>query len=290
MGTEIADKGAGADAASSAKPRSRDTNVPTLASYGAAARVAHLRNPTSGRIVLLTLDATLFSGPESQVARPSQFLNALLADAPPDALLGFPGLFLRAVPPDFGVGRIVNGTASTTFDDPAHKVPTLAPAGASAMGADAVGLHIVFGHPKSYEMLERAAELIADFSLAGIPVMVAAYVAGENSNAREIAHAARIAVDLGASIVKTAFTGDAKSYAHVAEALDSVPLLVAGGPFTSVERGLQIAHDAVIAGAAGVAFGRCVFESESPALVLRALRRIVHEDSSVRSALRTLAA
>jgi class I fructose-bisphosphate aldolase len=238
--------------------------------------------------VLVTLDATLFSGPRNHLASPARLLNDLLEEGP-DALLGFPGLFLRAVPPDARVGRIVNGTASTTLDDPAHKVPTINPAGALALGADAVGLHILFGHPKSHEMLERAAELIADLSLVGIPTMVAAYVVGDKSGApREVAHAARVAVDLGAAIVKTAFTGDSASYARVVESLDSVPLIAAGGPFESVERALTIAHDATAAGSTGIAFGRTIFESQSPAKVLHALHRIVHEDASVPSVLRTL--
>jgi putative autoinducer-2 (AI-2) aldolase len=55
-------------------------------------------------------------------------------------------------------------------------------------------------------------------------------------------------------------------------------LVIAGGPKLESELdALQLAYDAVSAGAAGVDFGRNVFQSTNPVGMIRALRRIVHE-------------
>jgi putative autoinducer-2 (AI-2) aldolase len=42
-----------------------------------------------------------------------------------------------------------------------------------------------------------------------------------------------------------------------------------------------MAHDAISAGAAGVDFGRNIWQSAAPVAMIRALRAIVHEDASV---------
>jgi DhnA family fructose-bisphosphate aldolase class Ia len=53
----------------------------------------------------------------------------------------------------------------------------------------------------------------------------------------------------------------------------------------TVEETLQVAHDAVGAGAAGVVFGRNIWQSGDTQGVIRALRGIIHDDRPVADAL-----
>lgn len=48
---------------------------------------------------------------------------------------------------------------------------------------------------------------------------------------------------------------------------------------------LRIAREALDGGASGISFGRNVFGRRDPALILRALKSIVHEDADTQSLL-----
>lgn len=244
---------------------------------GMEIRLGRLQSPISSRSVIVTLDATLFSGPRGALATPSVFANAIAAEEP-DAILAFPGL-LASISPGRQMGRIVNGTASTTFNDPAEKVSTATPASVVRQGGDAVALHINLGHRRSPQMLSQVAHAIADFERAGIPALVASYVpdADPSREWRKIVHAARIASDLGAAVVKTAYTGDPETYVHVVDAAAPASVVAAGGSPNSTLEGLEAAKGAVMAGAWGVAYGRTIFESSDPMGTLRALKGVVHE-------------
>jgi DhnA family fructose-bisphosphate aldolase class Ia len=252
---------------------------------GVSIRLARLMDPDSDRCVIVTLDATLFSGPEGSLAAPASFANAIAAEKP-DALLAFPGL-LAAVSPEPRIGRIVNGTASTTLNDGAEKVPTATPHSVSRQGGDAVGLHLNLGHPRSPMMLKQTALAIAEFDAAGIPVLVASYVPGADPvrEWRKVAHAARVASDLGASVVKTSYTGNSETFSQVVEAALPARVVAAGGPLESAFAGLTAASGAIRSGASGVAYGRTIFEAGNPVAVLRALKAVVHESAEPSAAM-----
>jgi putative autoinducer-2 (AI-2) aldolase len=64
-----------------------------------------------------------------------------------------------------------------------------------------------------------------------------------------------------------------------------VPIVMAGGKKLPEIDALTMAHDAVARGAAGVDMGRNIFQSDAPAAMLQAVRKVVHEKSSPRDAL-----
>jgi fructose-bisphosphate aldolase/2-amino-3,7-dideoxy-D-threo-hept-6-ulosonate synthase len=242
-------------------------------------RLERLRSPISRRSVMVALDATLYSGPTGRLAHPQQLTAKLLGDGP-DAVLAFPGLLASSLPPDLRVGRIMSASASSTLDDPLRKVVTGTPASALRLGADAASLHINFGHPATTSMLEEGAKTIEDFRDALFPVVVAAYIANADpiEGWPDVAHAARTAVDLGASVVKTAYTGSADSYRHVVDAAAPALVVAAGGPMVSTNAALSAAEGAIRAGAQGVCYGRAIFESDDPPAMLRALKAIIHDE------------
>jgi len=92
----------------------------------------------------------------------------------------------------------------------------------------------------------------------------------------QIALASRVGAELGADLIKTSYTGTPDSFRKVVEAA-TVPVLVAGGPCgDSVKDLLIMAEECMEAGAAGVCFGRNVWQRANRRDVLDALCRIVH--------------
>jgi DhnA family fructose-bisphosphate aldolase class Ia len=89
-----------------------------------------------------------------------------------------------------------------------------------------------------------------------------------------MASAARIGFEHGADLVKSYYTED---FEKVTENCP-VPVLIAGGPkMATVEETLQVVQDATRAGAAGVVFGRNIWQSGDTRGMIQALGSIIHE-------------
>jgi fructose-bisphosphate aldolase/2-amino-3,7-dideoxy-D-threo-hept-6-ulosonate synthase len=95
-----------------------------------------------------------------------------------------------------------------------------------------------------------------------------------------------VGVELGADAIKTRYSGDVESFRDVVVST-SRPILVAGGPRreTSLEATLRVVDEVLQAGAAGVVFGRNVWQQPDPAEALRALCAMIHDDATVEEAL-----
>lgn len=73
----------------------------------------------------------------------------------------------------------------------------------------------------------------------------------------------RIAAELGADVIKTEYASDAKTMRAVVEACP-IPILVLGGSRTGSDQEVLDVVDSIMrAGAAGVFFGRNVFQAEN---------------------------
>ena len=94
-----------------------------------------------------------------------------------------------------------------------------------------------------------------------------------------------VGVELGADIVKVPYTGDMESFSDVVSSC-CVPVVIAGGErMDSTRDVLQMVHDAIKAGGAGISMGRNVFQHPNRIQLVRALRAIVHENATVEEAL-----
>ena len=65
--------------------------------------------------------------------------------------------------------------------------------------------------------------------------------------------------------------------------------VIAGGPRMDSPRDiLQMAHDSIAAGGAGLSMGRNIFQAEDPTRLVQALHAVVHMDYSVDQAMALL--
>jgi len=80
--------------------------------------------------------------------------------------------------------------------------------------------------------------------------------------------------------VKTVYTGSPETFREVVRGCP-VPVVVAGGPKLDSERAaLAMVEGAIAGGAAGVSFGRNVFQSKDPIGITRAIARILFDGAS----------
>jgi DhnA family fructose-bisphosphate aldolase class Ia len=98
----------------------------------------------------------------------------------------------------------------------------------------------------------------------------------------------RQAVELGADIIKADPTDSIESYREVVGIARGIPLLPRGGGKVSDQEILSRTSALMKAGAAGVVYGRNIFQHPNIAGMIRAIRAVVHEDADVQSALRAL--
>jgi len=108
------------------------------------------------------------------------------------------------------------------------------------------------------------------------------------TNPEAVRDAVSKAVFLGADIVKSLYTGDAKSFRTVTEA-SPIPVIIAGGPRCGSDREtLEMIRGAVDGGASGGAIGRNITTHENLMKMTRAVAKIFHDGATVEDALKEL--
>ena len=155
------------------------------------------------------------------------------------------------------------------------------------LGADAVVLMAFVGIPVELETCRAVARVAGECLRANLPLVVEALPCPSEripdpKTPDAMASAARLGFEHGADFVKSYYTQD---FRKVTENCP-VPVLIAGGPRMETAREtLQVVQDATQAGAAGVVFGRNIWQSGDTRGMIRASNSIVHEDRPVAEAL-----
>ena len=241
--------------------------------------------------LILPVDGGLIDGPLGALKDPFGFFQEnLLSNV--DAILGFRGLLSACSGLLDGTPFIVNLSASTALSSHTHKRLVGTVEAAVRSGADAVGFQLHLSDPKEGDMLADLGRVVDEADSFGMPVMVIAYprkgtAEGDNNYhqlratnldryALLVSHAVRVAVEMGANIVKTHYTGTRESFREVVKAACGVPIVVAGGPHCSDAEAEAKAVCAISAGAWGIAYGRQIFMHSDPAAITERLRRAVN--------------
>ena len=91
-----------------------------------------------------------------------------------------------------------------------------------------------------------------------------------------MAHATRLGEELGADVIKTAYSGTPDSFEQVVEAT-RLPVVIAGGSKGTDEQTLSMVRGAMDAGAAGVSMGRSIFQHEDPEAITKGVASVIHD-------------
>lgn len=245
--------------------------------------MARLSRRGGGRSLFVPMDHTVTDGPFS-AGRTAADLAATFAAAGVDGMILHKGQVRTIRPEAFAeMGLIVHLSAGTTHHrDRNSKVLVASVEEAVRLGADAVSVHVNIGSEQEPRQLVDLGQVAGECERLGIPLMAMMYARGE-SLARDpdcptmIAHLGSIAVDLGADMVKLPYPGSAAGCREVVAGCP-LPVYVAGGaPRDSLADDLEMARTCLHAGAAGLSFGRCVFQAEDPYAAAVALADAVHD-------------
>lgn len=283
--------------------------------HGLRRRLARILRRGTGRLVLAPVDDSLLAGPidglESIRQRLRQFgaTNDVLVTArespwSPDAIIGYrlaSGCLIESNPL---VPFVLNLTASTTLGVHVEKVAVARVSDAVAMDASAVAVHVNFTSRFESAQLSSLAEVSRDASALGMPLMGILYprreLAGQDDNydqlrrdspnewARMVAHATRVGVELGCSIIKTQWTGSSSTFEQVVRAGEGAMVVIAGGRPRDPSEFVATIDAVLSAGAAGVSFGRNFFSRPDSRPWLHAAVSLVHDGMSPQEVLQCL--
>ena len=252
---------------------------------GKKIRLQRLKNPTSGRILTVAVDHAPSYGVLPGLERIQQVVD-LVVGAGPDAVLLMKGTAARCFRPHAGRVALILKSSTLSPYHPQHDVWVSSVEDAVRLGADAIAMALTVGSPHQAALLDNLAALVREAERAGMPVVVHAYPNGELVppdevyTAERVGYASRLAMELGVDIVKTFYTGSVESFARVVEMAAPALVVAAGGPRLETDADvLRMARAVVQAGAAGLTFGRNIWQSDDPVGLIQALKRILHEGS-----------
>ncbi len=233
-----------------------------------------------GKMLCIPMDHSITSGPVRGLEEPGKMVE-MVARGGATSFLAHKGVIMSLREPP-RIGMIMHLSANTSFGpSPNRKVLIGSCDEAVRLGADAVSVHINIGNEDEPEMLMQLGSVAERCESLQVPLVAMMYPRGPSikdpSDPDTVAHVARIGAEAGADIVKTVYTGSTETFREVIRKCP-VPVVLAGGSVVESDlRLLELAESAMSAGAAGVTFGRNVFQHQNPASIVRALRRVVME-------------
>ena len=260
---------------------------------GKTIRMNRMIHPKSGKVFFATIDHGFHRGVLAGIEDIKSAIKKI-ADGGPDVMTMHKGLAKQYFPPY--AAHICLAIKSTTFSPyhPNLDVPVAEVEEVQKLGADAVSIGVLTGTRNQPAMFEHMGLISRQCEERGMPLIVHAYPKGEMIKDEErytyehVSYAVRAAVECGADIVKTWYTGDYESFARVVEASHGRVVVAGGAKMKDTESFFKVTYDVIRAGAFGVAYGRNIFQSDNPAGMVSALKSIIHEGATPQQAMEIL--
>jgi len=246
---------------------------------------------TGGRYLIVPMDHGITLGAVTGLKDIETTIDAVTRGGA-DAVLTQKGIAPRVHGNRNGAGYIVHLNGSTRIGpDENDKRPTGTVTDAVRAGADAVSFHVNVGSEHEPDQLSQLAELTSEAERLGMPVLAMTYARGHDVRegdpeafAEDLGHAVRLGEELGADLIKTAYSGTADSFEHVVTST-RLPVVIAGGSKGTDRETLDMVAGAMDAGAAGVSMGRSIFQHDDPAAITAAVSGVLHDGDSPAAAL-----
>ena len=240
---------------------------------------------TSQKAVFLAYDQGLEHGPadfSDENIDPTQILE-IAAKAQLNAVVFQRGIAEKYYAGSIYVGKVplivkLNGKTSYIKNEPyAPQICTVDEA--ISFGAVAVGYTVYVGSQRQDLMFKEFTQIEKDAHAKGMPVIMWSYPRGsvvDENDPKTIAYAARVALELGADMVKLKYTGDIKTFSWVVKSAGRTKVIMSGGPKTDTpEEFYEQVKGVMASGATGVAVGRNVWQADNPVQVADRVREIV---------------
>lgn len=242
--------------------------------WGMQDRLARIFQSESGRAVMLAIDHGYFQGPTSGLERVDVNIVPLVPYA--DALMLTRGILRSTIPAASGKPIVLRASGGPSIlKELSNEQIAVDAEDAIRLNASALAVQVFIGGEYETQSVHNLTRLVDLGNRYGIPVLGVTAV-GKNltRDAKYIRLACRICAELGAHFVKTYFVEEGF---ETVTASCPVPVVMAGGKKIPEADALKLAYNAISQGAAGVDMGRNIFQSEAPAAMIQAVRKVVHE-------------
>ena len=228
--------------------------------------------PNGTGSVMFAIDHGYFMGPTSGLEDPRQTIVPLLSHA--DSLMLTRGILQNSIPKRTNIPVVLRVSSGNSIlnEDMSNEKLCVSIEDAIRLNASAVAFSIYIGGTFEHQTIVEFSKLVNDAHRYGIPVLAVTAVGKDmNRDLRYLSLASRIAVELGADIVKTYYC---EGFNELISSCP-VPVVIAGGKKVKELDALKFAHKAISDGAVGVDMGRNIFQSESPENMIQAVRSVV---------------
>lgn len=239
----------------------------------------------SNRLLIVPMDHGVSIGAVEGLKNIAATVQAVF-DGKADAVIVHKGLtrYLHKLA-DPARGEVIVHLSASTHLSPAPNRKELVSSVQHALrlGATAVSVHVNLGDPHEPDMLRDLGTVAEECEVWGMPLLAMMYVRGGDPGSEfdpvKIAHAARVAEELGADLVKVNYTGSPETFREVTSSVH-IPVLIAGGPkMGSLEELLDMIQGALEAGAGGVSIGRNIFQASEPTALVRKIRDLLDAEA-----------
>jgi predicted phospho-2-dehydro-3-deoxyheptonate aldolase len=265
---------------------------------GKKIRMERIVDRHSGKTVIIPMDHGVTVGPLAGLTRVRETVEAV-AEGGANAIVVHKGLAETIQGKNgscgSGMGLIVHLSASTRLNaDPNSKVMVCTVEEAIRLGADGISVHVNLGAEDESVMIRDLGAVARTAADWGMPLLAMMYTRGpkvqNEYDVKLVKHAARVAAELGADIVKVSYTGSPETFREVVEGC-FVPVVIAGGEKMDTDEDvLRMVRGAMAAGGAGVSMGRNVFQHRDPTRMVQAIAGIVHHGHTVKERLEEMEA
>lgn len=250
--------------------------------WGMQNRLSRVFNPASSKTVMLAIDHGYFQGPTSGLERVDVNIVPLIPFA--DALMLTRGILRTSIPSSCTMGTVLRASGGPSIlKELSNEQIAVDMEDAIRLNVAAMAVQVFIGGEFETQSIRNMTSLVDMGNRYGIPILgVTAVGKDMTRDARYFRLACRICAELGAHFVKTYYIAEGF---ETVTASCPVPVVMAGGKKLPEIEALEMAFRAIQEGAAGVDMGRNIFQSDAPAAMIQAVRKVVHEGFKPKEAL-----
>lgn len=173
----------------------------------------------------------------------------------------------------------LNGRTNIVPKDEAYSPQVCSVKKAVDLGADAVGYTIYVGSPMEAQMFREFGAIESEAHDYGLACVVWSYPRGrhvkDEKSPEIVAYAARVALELGADVVKINYPGSIDAMKWVAASAGRTKVISAGGSKQPDADFLAKVRDIMAGGGSGLAVGRNVWQNDNPMGISEEIRKII---------------
>ena len=199
-----------------------------------------------------------------------------------DALMLTRGMLRNCVPSEIDVPIVLRVSAGASMlKELSNEEINVAVDDAIRLNVSALTCSIFVGGEYEKQSLMNLSKLVNWGQEFGIPTLAVTAVGREMvRDSRYLGMASRMASEMGATFVKTYYC---ENFEEVTTICPS-PVVIAGGKKLPEKDALNMAFNAIQAGASGVDMGRNIFQSLDPVAMIKAVNAVVHKKYTAKEA------